>query len=220
MANNNFSGFDWGNIGAGVGGIGGGLAGLFGLGKNKNPAEESNKYLDQIPGATNQYYQPYINSGMNAMNKLNGQYGQMTDDPNSLYNKLAGGYKESPGFQRKLQQAQTAGNNAYAAGGMAGTPAHGEFSAETASDIQGKDFEKYLNHMFGIYGAGQQGLQGMENQGYGAGTEYAKGLADIYGQKSRNAYEQAAGENAANSNDWSNIFSGIGSLLPLMAGLL
>jgi len=46
------------------------------------------------------------------------------NDPDGLYSKLGQGYKESPGYQFKLKQAMMAGDNAAAAGGMAGTPQH------------------------------------------------------------------------------------------------
>ena len=119
----------------GIASAAGGVAGLFGK-KGRNPADASNQYLDQIPGAMKPYYQPYMDSGSRSMGKLEGEYGSALDDPNSIYNKLSSGYKESPGYQAKLQAALGAGQNASAAGGMLGTPQDVTQESKIAHDIR------------------------------------------------------------------------------------
>ena len=69
---------------AGIGGILQGLMGIFG-GHGKNPAFEANKTIDQIPGQTKGYYDPYMNAGNTALNERMKRYGQ---DPNQIYNQL------------------------------------------------------------------------------------------------------------------------------------
>lgn len=189
----------------------GGVASMFG--HHKNPADEANNYLDQIPGAMNPYYQPYMNAGNNALNKLTGEYGSALDDPNSIYNKLAQGYKESPGYQAKLKAALSAGTNASASGGMLGTPQDVQQHEQIAHDITDQDFQDYLNHMTGIYNKGLEGTQGIENQGFGANTSYGNMIGSVLGQKGQNAYTGTAGENQARSQNWANIISGLGSAL-------
>ena len=192
----------------------GGLFSLFGNNKKANaPMNAANPYLNQIPGQTLPYYQPYMNAGSGALNKLQGEYGKLTDDPNSMYDKFSSGYKSSPGYQARLEEAMRAITNSQAAGGMAGSGQHQQLSAEKALDLHGEDFEKYLNHVLGLYGTGLTGEQGIENQGYGANTDYANMLANITGQKANMAYEGANAKNTGEGQAVNNIFGGLGGAL-------
>ncbi len=191
---------------------GGGLLNMFGSKKKANaPMNAANPYLNQIPGQTLPYYQPYMNAGNSALNTLTGEYGKSINDPNAQYDKFASGYKESPGYKAQLEEAMRAITNSQAAGGMAGSGQHQQFSAEKALDLHGKDFEDYLNHIMGIYGKGIEGEEGIEKQGYGANTDYANMLANITGKKAGMAYDAADSENKASGQDWSNIFGGAGA---------
>lgn len=220
--------FDWGNffsgagsgagaggtfgpIGAGIGAAAGGIASLFGNNKKNNPANAANDYLNQIPGQTGKYYQPYQDAGREALGHLTNQYGQMSSDPNAVYNQLAGGYKESPGFQHQLQQALGASGNASAAGGMLGTPQHQEQNMQLASDMSSADFEKYLNHVIGLHSEGLSGESDINKMGYGANTEYANMLANVLGTQGQYSYAGQAGENTARSKGLADIFSGAGA---------
>lgn len=194
----------------GAAGIGGGLAGLFG--KKKNPSDAANRELDKIPGMVSPYVNPYIDMGKEQLNQLLSQYGTLTNNPAEMYNKFAEGYTESPGYQHKLKQALTAAQNATAAGGMLGTPLDQVTQGEVAGDIASKDYEDYLNHIAGLYGLGLSGTQGLENQGYGAATDYASMLAGIQGQKAQNQFAGQDWQNRSNAANWSNIFGGLGSL--------
>lgn len=194
----------------GLGSLAGGLFGLFG--KKKNPMDEANKYLNQIPGQMQPYYQPYQQAGLDTLKQLQGEYGKLLGDPNAMYNKFAEGYKESPGYQFKLKQALGAGNNAAAAGGFAGSPEHEQLSMQTANDIASQDFNNYLSQIAGLYGQGLQGTQGLENQGYGANTDYANMLGQLLGQQGKMAYEGANAANTASGQNWGNIFGGLGQI--------
>ena len=186
----------------------GGIAGLFH--KNKNPADVANKTIGQIPGSVNPYYQPYIDSGKGALGKLQGEYGKMINNTGDLYNQLGSGYKESPGYQFRLQQAMNAGNNASAAGGMAGSSQHEQQNMQVAGDMADADFEKYMNHVMGLYGQGIEGEKGLNTQGYDASSSYGNLVGSVLGQQGQNAYAGQAGENASNAKNWSNIFSSSG----------
>lgn len=197
----------------GILGAGKGIFDLFNKHGQDRPMETANKYLNQIPGAMQPYYQPYMNAGKNALDMLTGQYGSLVNDPGGMYNKFASGYKESPGYQTRLNDAMTAVTNAQAAGGMAGSPQHSRVAADKALDLRGKDFEDYLGHVLGLYGTGLGGEQGLETQGYGASTDYANMLAQILGTKGKMGYETENAKNTANGQGWGNIFSGLGTAI-------
>jgi hypothetical protein len=187
----------------------GGLMGLFG--KQKNPSDAANKYLDQIPGAAGQYYNPYIQSGQNALGTLQGEYGKLLGDPNSMYDKFGAGYKESPGYQFKLKQGLQAGQNASAAGGMLGTPQDQQQQMQIANDISSQDFNDYISQIAGLYGQGLQGTQGLNQQGYDASSSMGNLQGSVLGQKAQNAFTGQQGQNQANQQNWSNIFGGLGA---------
>lgn len=195
----------------GLGSAAGGIAGLFGDKNKNNPANAANRYLDQIPGQMKPYYQPYMDAGKSALGNLQGQYGQLTNDPGALYEKLSAGYKPSAGYQFKLNQALGAGQNASASGGMLGTPKDVQQQEQIGHDISDQDFEEYLNHVLGMYGTGLQGQQGIENQGFDASTNYANSLGSTLGQKAQNAYAGQDWMNQKNKDNWSNIFGGLGA---------
>ena len=199
-------------IGA-IGSVGKGLAGLFGGRKNRNnPSGAAKPYLDQVPSATKPYYQPYINEGRGASTNLNNEYGRMTNDPQSVYDQMGKGYKESQGYQTRLQAALQAAQNASAAGGMLGTPQYQQESAQIANDMSSKDYEDYLNHMLGIYGGGIQGQENTAGRGYDASKGYAGILSNNLGDQATNAYYGQAGKNRSNQDNWGNIISGLGGL--------
>ena len=203
-------------LGSGLGTAAGGLAGLFGLGGGKNPSDAAMPYLNQIPDILKQYYGPWLQGGQNAMGQTQGIYDQMTNDPNAYYNKIAAGYKESPGYQTRLNQGLQAAGNAAAAGGMAGSPQHQLQAAQKATDLQSEDFNNYLNQVLGI---GKTGLQGEENaltRGFNASGNMADTLSQLLGTQGQYAYGGQNWENQNKKSGLENIFSGIGSALPWM----
>jgi hypothetical protein len=197
-------------IGGGLGQFLGGIAGLFGR-KQKNPGDVANQYLGQIPGAVKPYYQPYIESGNNARNALSPQLQAMFQNGGDFLNKIGAGYKESPGYQFKLNQALQAGGNAAAAGGLLGSNQHQQLSEQTANDIASQDYYDYINHVLGIMAAGQQGLGELNQQGYNASTGYGNALGDTLGAQAGYGYAGQAGQNAARAKNWANIFGGLGN---------
>lgn len=188
------------------------LSGLFGGGKN--PADAGMPYLDQIPGATQPYYQPYIDQGRQAGKNLTGQYDQMTQNPGEFYNNLGKGYKESPGYQFKLQQALQSANNASAAGGMAGSAQHQQFATQIGNDVANQDYQEYINHMMNIFGQGQQGQQKFQEQGFNASQGYGNIVGDTLGRKAQLGYEGQASRNANQSGLFGNIAGVASSFIP------
>ena len=192
------------------------------FGGNKNPAKEANNYLDQIPGAMKPYFEPYINKGREAGDKLTGQYNNMTENPGEFYNNLGKGYTQSPGYQATLREALAAANNAAAMGGGGGlgTPGHENYAANAAGDAANKDYQDYINHIMDIFGQGQKGQQKEEQQGYESSKDYGTSVGNVLGQKGQYGYAGAAGENANKSNTWSNIFKLGGAALGSIGGPL
>jgi hypothetical protein len=193
---------------------------LFGGGGGKNPADEAMKYLDQIPGQTQPYYEPYINAGKGALNQLQGQYGQMLNNPGAMYDKFAKGYKESPGYQLRLKEALNAGNSAQAAGGMLGTPQHERTNMGLATDVASQDFENYLNHILGLHTEGLDTANKINTMGYGASTGYADSLANLLGTKAQYGFEGQKAKNAAGAgglSDLLGLFTALGTA-PMTGG--
>lgn len=201
-----------GLVGGGM--IGGGLGSLFGH-QNNNPADAAMNYYNQIPGAVKPYYDPYINAGKKAMGQYGSESSNLVSHTGDIYNRLAGGYKESPGYKFQLEQGLQAGKNAAASGGMLGTPQNQQQQTQIANDIASQDFQKYLQNQMGLYGLGMGGLGNMTGLGFGA----SKGLADTLGtnlaQQGGMSFLGQQGQNQANQGGWSNIGSGIGALLSL-----
>ncbi len=183
-----------------------------------NPANAAMPYLDQIPEAMRQYYQPSIDRGNRAGNQLEGQYGETTGNPGDLYSRLGAGYKESPGYQFKLHQALAAGDNAAAAGGMAGSNQHQFLNQQTATGLASQDYNDYMSHILGLYGKGIEGEQGFNDQGFKASTDYGTSIANALATKGDYAYKGAGAENEFNqanaksdSDMWGNLAGLAGS---------
>lgn len=177
-----------------------------------SPSKQANRYLDQIPGQMQPYYQPYMDAGKGSLETLQNQYGDLIGDPGKKYADLGAGYKESPGYQYKLQQALGAQANAQARGGMLGTPQDQTYAMQTANDIASQDFNDYMEKVLGLYGTGLKGNEGIEQQGYEANTNYGNMLGSITGQKARNSYDERIAKNKARAKMWGDVFKTIGGL--------
>lgn len=183
--------------------------GLFDMfGHKKNPAQAGINELNKIPDQTRPYYQPYIDAGKGLPEDLKNRYREMLDDPNKLYNQLAAGYKQSPGYANTLREALGGVSNATAAGGMLGTPQHQQDAAEVAGNVANKDFETYLNHMLGINERGMSGEEGINDRAYDAGTNYANTLANTTQQKAQLKFIDAANRNAGRNSGFNTFASG------------
>jgi hypothetical protein len=222
-------------IGAGLGSIGAGLAGMFG--NQENPYDAASKFYNRIPGQTKPYYQPYINAGQGALGALQGQYGnllgnypglqqkynQLMNDPNGFINQIGSGYQKSPGFDWQMNQGMQAQNNAAAAGGMLGSPQHQQMAAQTAEGIANQDYYNYLNKALGafgmglqgnqgLYGAGLEGEQGLNKMGFESSDQMARILADLAAQQGQMSFAGTAAQNQQQGANWGNLFSGLGTL--------
>lgn len=208
----------WDTFGPGAFGQEGLFGGMFGGGKGYNdPTKGANKYLDQIQQQLPNYFQPWINRGMNAGEGLQNQYNSLMGDPGAMYNKFAGGYEQSPGFKKQLEQALGGANQAAAAGGMAGSPMAQQWGADISQQMTSRDFENYMNHVLGMYGTGLSGNQGMYNTGFEASRGLGEDMAGVLGSKANLAYQGGAGQNRYNAGQQANqwgMLGALGSFLP------
>ncbi len=198
---------NYGGAATGLGQAAGGFASLFGKGQ-KNPADAANKYISQIPGQTQQYYQPYMEAGKGAMGELQNQYKDLLGG--NVQNRLGESYKQSPGYQFALEQALSAGNNAAAMGGQLGIPAHEQRNMATAQGLASQDYDKYLQNQMGLYGAGLQGNQQFNQQGFEANKSYADQIAQALAQQGNYAFAGQTGQNQARQQGLSDILGGLG----------
>lgn len=196
---------------AGMGMMGGGLAGLFGNlfgGGNdfQNPSDAASPYFQQIPGALSPYFSPYMHPEIG--NQLQGQYGQMANDPTGMLSKIGSQYQQSPGYQWQLNQALQAGNNASAAGGASGTPANQQQQMQMATGMANQNYQQYLQNAMGMMGAGQQGLGDLYKTGAAASGAYGTDLANSLMTQGNLAYQGANAQNVYNQNQdsmWGNL---------------
>lgn len=198
------------NIGAGIGGVASGLVGLFGHGKS--PAGAANNYYDQIPDATNPYYQPYTDAGKTQLDQVNKQYTDLQNNPGGKYNDIGKEFQNSPGFKAALEQALGGANNAAAAGGMAGSPQHEQQNMGIATDLENQDYYNWMNGATDFYKEGLHGGQTVSEQGQKSAKEQADLVAQIKAKQAQQAYEEQAGKNAGTGKAWGDIFGGIGKM--------
>lgn len=196
---------------SGLGSIGAGLGGLF-MGGGEDPYKQASGYFDRIPDTLKPYFQPYINAGQGAMGQLQGQYGNLINDPSAFLKNLGQGYQKSPGYDWQMKQAENAATNAAAAGGMAGSPQHQQQAAQLASNIANQDYYKYLQNALGVYGTGLQGLQGLNQMGFGASTGLGENLANALMNQGNLAFSGQAAQNQQQGSMWGDLLGGIGAV--------
>lgn len=183
---------------------------LFGGGKN--PADAAMPYLNQIPGQTQKYQQPFFEAGRSQIPGLQEQYTQLLNEPGSKINKIGESFKESPGFKFAMQQALQGANHAAAAGGMAGSPQHEQQNMQLATDLGNQEYNNWMKNALGLYGQGLQGSQGMFSQGAQTGQSMADMIAQTLAQQGNLAFNGQQQKNQNQTDMFGNILKGAGSL--------
>jgi hypothetical protein len=194
--------------GAGAAGLGAGLGGLFSRGRN--PADAASRMIGQIPGQTNQYYDPFFQAGKSQLPGLEQQYGSLMNDPGSKLNEIGSHYQQSPGFQFALQQALGGAGHAAAAGGMAGSPQHEQQNMGVATGLANQDYNNWRGQATGLYQSGLGGSQNLAQMGAGAGQSQADMISQALAQQGNLAYQGQKYKNE--NNPWGNILGGAGML--------
>jgi hypothetical protein len=188
------------------------LGSILGYNMYQNPADAGKKYTDQIAGTITPYYQPYIDAGQTAMNTLMPQLQGLISDPAGMMNQMGSSFQQSPGYQYNVEQQTNAANQAAAAGGMVGSPSEQQALAGDISGIANQDYYNYLNHVLKMFSGGMQGMQGINQMGYGASNELAQSLANALMTQSKMAMAGAAGQNQATGGLIGGVTSGISDL--------
>lgn len=184
----------------------------------KNPADSAMPYINQIPGQTHQYFDPYIQAGKNQLPGLSDQYSQLMNDPGGRMNKIGESFHESPGFKFAMQQALQGGNHASAAGGMAGSPQHEQQNMQLATDLGNQEYNNWMKNAMGMYGEGLHGSQGMANQGQQAGQSMADMIAQTLAQQGNLAFNGQQQQNQNRNDMWGNAFKIGGAALGGLTG--
>ena len=194
---------------SGLGSLASGILGLF----QKNPYQQGQQYLQQVPGMLQQTLGPYNQFGQYAGNQLQGQLSQLLSNPGQLLQQFGQGFQQSPGYQFNVNQATGAANRAAAAGGMAGSPNEQFQLAQQVSGLANQDYNDYLNHVLGLY---QQGLgvgQNMFGVGANAANQLSTGLQNNLNNQAQLGINQQNYTNSAQQNAVGGIGSGVSDLL-------
>ncbi len=213
-AGGGMGGMNWGGIGTGIGD----LWGAWNLNNQSynNPASAAMPYLNQIGPMAQGYMNPYIQAGNQAMGQLQGQYGQLVNNPGQFMNQMGQSFQQSPGYGFQVNQATNAANRAAAAGGMLGSPQEQQQLGTTVNGLANQDYYNWLNHAQNMYGMGMQGLQGINQMGYGASNSLMDAMAAALQSQGNAAYAGAQGQNNFNQGQAGGmaglIGSGLGSL--------
>ena len=182
---------------------------LFGGGKN--PANAAMPYLNQIPGQTQQYMQPFFEAGKGSLPILQDQYKNLLGDPGGFLNHIGESFQQSPGFKSALENALAASGHAAAAGGMAGTPAHQYDAMGQATNLANQDYYNYLGNALGLYGQGLSGEQGLAGMGQQSGQSMADMIAQTLAQQGNLAFQGQSQKNANRNSLFGNIAKGVGA---------
>ncbi len=184
---------------------------LFG-GAYDNPADSSQKYLDEIPGYADKYMNPYINTGNQAGNILQNQYSQMAANPTAYYNSLVSTYEPSAAYKYQSDQLAKTQANTAAAGGFSGTAVDQDQQMTTQNALLNQDLDKYLAQILGIQGSGLQGEQSMYNTGYGASTNALNSYINYANSSAQNQFAGTQADNASASGTLGLITKGAGAI--------
>ena len=186
-----------------------GLPGLFRSGKKTfgsgggmpqfqpgpNPADSAMPYLNEIPGATQPYYQPFIQSGQQAESQTNPLYERMSGSPGAFIEELMQGYTPSRGYRFKQAEMERAMRNSAAHGGFLGTPYNQQQQAELVQGLLGEDMQQFLQNLMGAQQVGLRGQEGRMGRGFEASTGYGDILGQTLGAKAGLGYQGQYGQN-------------------------
>lgn len=204
-----FGGPVGGAVGGALGGALGGKGGALG-GSQRNPASAAMPYLDQIAGVGRQNYQPFIDQGQRQGQALEGQYGNLMQDPTSFLNALMRGYQPSEGYNFQKDQLTKHLGNTAAAGGYRGSENDQLQQGQLIQQLLSGDMQSFLNNVLGLYGQGLQGAQQQQNLGYGAANGLSDYLGNSLGNQADFAYQGQAAQNKSQANKKNSLLNFIG----------
>jgi hypothetical protein len=207
MQQGGYGGFG-GMMGAGAL-LGSGVAGL----NMPNPANNAMQYYNQIPSILNATYSPYMAQGQNAGNQLQGQIGNLLNNPGGFINSIGQGFQGSPQYAWQVQQATLGANNAAAAGGMAGSPAEQQSLASTIGGLANQNYQQYIQNAMGAYGLGMNSANNIYGIGANAANEYGSNMAQTLSGQGQTAYAGQVNQNETQGGAWGGILGGLAGIL-------
>lgn len=185
--------------------------------RREDPSKQANKYLSQIPGVGQKYYNPFIQSGQKAGSILEGEYGKLLN-PTSFIDDIMKNYDMSKGAKYERDELGRGIGATAAAGGFAGTPEHQKEYGEMAGNIMSKDMQQYLQNALGVYGMGLGG----EHDIYGKGFDASGSMADLLGgtlaSQGGMAFQQASQTNASRDAFMNALMKALGTAAGAGAG--
>lgn len=180
---------------------------LFGGGR-EGAAKDMYNQMRQGWGASQGYLNPFIQRGNTAYNAYTNALNQ-GQDPYALYQQFASKYQMSPEAKAQIAQGIKAASNAAAASGMLGSGAEQTAASNLSQSVRSKDFDKYMQDMFGIRGQYLSGQFGLEQQGYGAATTASQEAEQYYEAMAK---AKAAQDEARAQGESGAIGAGVGIL--------
>lgn len=172
------------------------LSGLFGGGKQNNPANAAMPYLNQVAPMANKNLGPWNQQGQQAQQNNQPIYNNMANDPAAFLNQLQASYKPSTGYQFKKDQMEKASYGAAAAGGRVSTDANQQAQQQLVQGLLSEDMGSYIDKILGIQGTGLQGNENVANRGYGAAGDLTNVLGTTLGNQGQLAFKGKENENA------------------------
>ena len=151
-------------------------------------------YLKTIPDILSRHFAPYEQAGSRSLPKLEGEYQRLLSNPNDILNNLGSGYKNSPGYKFRADEALRGIDRASAAGGTLGTPMHQRQSAELAGNLADQDYYPYLANALRLYSSGLGGLGGMAQMGYNAASTLGEDIANSTASMANLGYSHGSNE--------------------------
>lgn len=170
--------------------IGGGTSLLGSMFGDDYSGPSPEEMLQQAYGMGKETFDPYIQRGFGAQDKLSEQYGRMSQSPMDFLNQIISGYSPSEGYKFKEKNALNAARNSAAAGGISGTYNDQLGQAEMVSGLLGQDMQQWLQNVLGIQGAGLSGLENEAGRGFGASQSLADLLGNVSGSQAGLAYNR------------------------------
>jgi hypothetical protein len=160
-----------------------------------NPADQARPYVEQIPGRTSPYLDPFVGRGNRAGNLLENQYESLMWNPDQKQNAFGAGYQQSPGYRFALDQALQGAGHAQSAGGMAGSPQHEQMNMDLASNLASRDYNNWMGHTLDLYGRGLGGTEMLYGKGMGASQSMADFISQALSEQGGLEYAGGANRN-------------------------
>jgi hypothetical protein len=187
-----------------------GLGQLFGglFGNYANPYNKAQDAYQNESSKVPQYLNPFFKAGTDSIPDYQ-NYLKGMSDPSQFINHLMSGYQESPYAKYQQNQSMRAARNMGSASGLGGSTPLTQFAEQQAQGIASGDQQNYLNNVMGANQQYGQGLSGMMNMGYGAGSQLADWQKSQADQMANFAYNKAQ----AKQNQGSDIWGGLSNIL-------